>query len=139
MHKLNRHTFTQFSTASSCVVTERKQFPSVLAYGLTIHISQAMTFDNVVVHCNGVFEPGQLSVAIGRVSSSEGLSLTGYRKGLYFQPKSMISQFYGVPSTPLSKDLVCCTECDIITINEETDTYKSDDDNSDFNEEELNE
>ncbi|XP_060605532.1 uncharacterized protein LOC132758030, partial [Ruditapes philippinarum] len=93
-HRLSRKKFTQFSISKNCVVAEREQFPLCLGYGLTIHKSQGMTLENVVVHCNGIFEAGQLSVAIGRAVSSKGLCLIGYRRGLCIQPKPVITAFY---------------------------------------------
>ena len=50
-----------------------KQFPVTLAWAITIHKSQGLTFDNIVIHTQGVFCPGQIYVALSRCTSLEGI------------------------------------------------------------------
>lgn len=99
-----------------------------------------MTLPSVVVHCNGTFEAGQHSVAIGRAVSSKWLSLIGYKKGLCIQPKPVITSFYGAPSSPLSDDLPCCRALNITpiaNIDLETTLTDPEGDGSDFNDDDL--
>lgn len=50
-----------------------KQFPITLAWAITIHKSQGLQFDNVVLHTKGVFAPGQMYVALSRCKTLEGI------------------------------------------------------------------
>lgn len=54
-----------------------KQYPLRLAWGITIHKSQGMTFDRLVIDMGkgGAFAPGQLYVALSRCRTFEGIVL----------------------------------------------------------------
>lgn len=49
------------------------QFPLALGWAITIHKSQGLTFDNIVIHCPYAFAPGMLYVALSRCTSMEGI------------------------------------------------------------------
>ena len=99
-HNIERYNFTEYDSTKKGNIAQRLQFPLQLAYGLTIHKSQGMALDSVYVHCNGIFQPGQLSVAIGRARTSRAVQLQNYRKGLCQQPKNIVTKFYGIHSEP---------------------------------------
>lgn len=51
----------------------RYQIPLALAYGITIHKSQGMTFNDLIVDCKKIFADGQAYVALSRTRSLNGL------------------------------------------------------------------
>jgi DNA-binding NarL/FixJ family response regulator len=52
-----------------------KQYPVRLAWAITIHKSQGLTFEKAIVDAGGAFAPGQVYVALSRLTSLDGLVL----------------------------------------------------------------
>lgn len=58
------------------VVGTFKQYPIKLAWALTVHKSQGLTFNNIVIDfAGGAFSSGQTYVALSRCTSLEGITL----------------------------------------------------------------
>lgn len=62
------------------------QYPLRLAWAITIHKSQGLTFENAVIDAGAAFAPGQVYVALSRCTSLEGLVLQSR-----ITPKSLFS------------------------------------------------
>ncbi len=52
------------------------QYPLKLAWAITIHKSQGLTFEKAVIDVSSAFAPGQVYVAMSRLTSLEGLTLS---------------------------------------------------------------
>ena len=64
---------------------KRTQYPLRLAYGITIHKSQGMTFDKLVVDFSKIFDYGQAYVALSRTRTLNGLYIYN------FDPRKIIA------------------------------------------------
>lgn len=69
------------------------QFPIIMAYAITIHKSQGLTFDNVKIYNKNIFSPGQLYVGISRCRCLEGLQLTQCVSKKTLEPNKKIVEF----------------------------------------------
>ncbi|MEP1460317.1 helix-turn-helix domain-containing protein [Ekhidna sp.] len=58
------------------VIGTFKQYPLKLAWSVTIHKSQGLTFDKAILDLEGTFAAGQLYVALSRLTSLDGLVLS---------------------------------------------------------------
>ncbi|MDB4297378.1 AAA family ATPase [Flavobacteriaceae bacterium] len=70
-----------------------EQFPIRLAWAITVHKSQGLTFNKVIVDLNEAFAPGQTYVALSRCTSFEGLSLKSPIDGIGIATDKFVMAF----------------------------------------------
>ena len=59
------------------------QFPIKLAFAITIHKSQGMSIEDLIIETNEIFAPSQFYVALSRSSNPQNLNLIAPRKQWY--------------------------------------------------------
>ena len=69
------------------------QFPLRLAWGITIHKSQGLTFNKLIVDAQKAFANGQVYVALSRVRSLKGLILTSPISQTFLGPSNNIQNW----------------------------------------------
>jgi hypothetical protein len=56
------------------------QYPVTLGYAVSIHKSQGMSLNNMILDCSKIFADGQFYVGLSRARSLEGLSILNFNK-----------------------------------------------------------
>ncbi|MCB9032447.1 MAG: AAA family ATPase [Chitinophagales bacterium] len=69
------------------------QYPIKLAWAITVHKSQGLSFDNAIIDVQNVFAAGQAYVALSRLRSLEGLILKTPFKSNHLQYHNAIQSF----------------------------------------------
>lgn len=87
-------------------VIEVQQFPCVLAYAISIHKSQGMTYKQIACDISGCFVGGQAYVALSRCESLDGLHLINKVTGNEIEVNQEVLNFYKKNNTESSVNLV---------------------------------
>lgn len=69
------------------------QYPIKLAWAITVHKSQGLTFDKAIIDIGNAFAPGQIYVALSRLRSLDGLILTSQISGSGIRQDPNVSLF----------------------------------------------
>ena len=69
------------------------QYPLKLAWAITIHKSQGLTFENAIIEANAAFAHGQVYVALSRCKTLEGLVLNSLISSSCIKTNTTVSAF----------------------------------------------
>ncbi|WP_316825731.1 helix-turn-helix domain-containing protein [Pedobacter miscanthi] len=83
------------------------QYPIKLAWAITVHKSQGLTFDKAIIDVGDAFAPGQAYVALSRLRSLKGLVLTSHLRESGLQQDQNVHYFSKTkqPSEVLNKQI----------------------------------
>ena len=77
-------------------------YPLKLAWAITVHKSQGLTFDKAIIDVSRAFAPGQIYVALSRLVSLQGLVLNGPVPTHMLEPDPALRAFFEHKQTPES-------------------------------------
>lgn len=106
-----RNIIYKWDSENECIVEEEigkfTQFPLRLAWAITVHKSQGLTFDRVIADIGNSFASGQVYVALSRCTSMNNLVLTSKINRSSIQVDSRVLTFASkeTPDTLLTEQL----------------------------------
>lgn len=81
------------NTIEEEVVGKFIHYPVKLAWAITIHKSQGLTFERAILDVSGAFAPGQVYVALSRLTGLEGLVLSAPFSALQLAAEEAVVNF----------------------------------------------
>lgn len=81
------------------------QYPAQPSYAITIHKTQGLEFEGIILNPKGMFEHGQLYVGLSRVKNPMNLYLTNYVTPKDIIVDSKVKEFYNTKKTTLFKTI----------------------------------
>jgi hypothetical protein len=106
--EIQKHLFTVYDIKLKQDVATRLQIPLKLGYAFTVHKAQGLTLDSVEIDCRNMNFPGQLGVAIGRATTTEGLRVINFDKCYLKKQPTFLQSYYESESEPILENLECC-------------------------------
>lgn len=98
---------TQTKELDEEVIGTFSQYPVKLAWAVTVHKSQGLTFDRAVIDVGQAFAPGQVYVALSRLRSLDGLILRSrIQSDLIFSDNQVVNFSQGVKNQSRLEDLL---------------------------------
>ena len=95
-YKLNKET----NEIEENIVGTFSHYPLKLAWAITIHKSQGLTFQKAIIDVSRAFAPGQIYVALSRLTSLDGLVLTGSIPFSVLEQDSALNKFIEARESP---------------------------------------
>jgi len=97
----------QTTEISQKVIGTFRQYPLKLAWAITIHKSQGLTFDKAVIDAQAAFAHGQVYVALSRCRTLEGMVLSAPLTALTVKTDPVVKRFVSevVAQTPSAEAL----------------------------------
>ncbi|MES9884334.1 MAG: hypothetical protein ABW185_26100 [Sedimenticola sp.] len=87
----------------------RVQLPVILAYALTVHRAQGQTLEYVDIDCFSFFAAGQMGVAVGRATNSQGLRIVNFNNvAANRKHPEVVYEFYKNDFSDFQPDVLCC-------------------------------